>query len=102
MYRIQLNPSGTRHLDIDEKHLHTIERFNLFRDLIDSNGYVDEAVLEKLRQTVRGLILAQCPGCDELFDLCVDVLYHDRMKNYGLHRLILLYVDWKDQQSQDN
>lgn len=102
MYRIQLNASGTRHLDIDEKHLRTIERFDLFRDLADSNGNVDEDSLEKLRHTVRGLILGQCLGCDELFDLCVDVLYHEKMKSYGLHRLILLFIDWKKQQGDGN
>ena len=44
MYKIQSNQSGTRSIDISEKHLETIEKHQLFRDLIDSNGFVDEQV----------------------------------------------------------
>ncbi len=95
MHRIALNASGTRSLEVSDKHLATIDQFNLFQDLIDSHGYIDETVLEKLRLTVRGLILSQCADSDKLFDLCVDVLYHEKMKSYGLHQLILLYIDWK-------
>lgn len=99
MYKIQLNASGTRFLDVDERHLATIERFGLFRDLIASNGYVDEDTLEKLRLTVRSLILSQCEGSEALFDFCVDVLYNERMKSFGLHQLILAYIDWANGQS---
>ena len=49
MYTIQANPSGTRSLEISEENLATIEKYGLFRHLIDSNGIVDESVLEKLR-----------------------------------------------------
>ena len=42
MYKIQTNSSGTRSIEIAEEHLETIEQYQLFRDLIDSNGYVDE------------------------------------------------------------
>ena len=48
MYRIQTNSSGTRSIEITEEHLQTIEDYHFFRDLIDSNGYVDEQVLDKL------------------------------------------------------
>ena len=41
MYKIQSNQSGTRSIDISEKHLETIEKHQLFRDLVDSNGFVD-------------------------------------------------------------
>lgn len=102
MYTIPLNTTGTRSLTVEDKHLATIDEFNLFRNLIDSNGFVDETVLEKLRLTVRGLILSQCQGCERLFDLCVDVLYHEKMKSYGLHQLILLYIDWKSKKSTEN
>ena len=44
MYKIQTNPSGTRSIDVTEEHLQTIEDYHFFRDLIDSNGYVDEQV----------------------------------------------------------
>ena len=52
MYTIQANPSGTRSLEISEENLATIEKYGLFRHLIDSNGIVDEAVLEKLRLNI--------------------------------------------------
>lgn len=45
--KIQTNSSGTRSIEIHESHLQTIEKYQLFRDLIDSNGYVDEQVLDK-------------------------------------------------------
>ena len=46
MYTIQANPSGTRSLEISEENLATIEKYGLFSHLIDSNGIVDESVLE--------------------------------------------------------
>ena len=49
MYTIQANPSGTRNLEISEENLATIEKYGLFRHLIDSNGIVDETVLDKLK-----------------------------------------------------
>ena len=49
MYTIQANPSGTRTLDVSEENLATIEKYGLFRHLIDSNGIIDEPVLDKLK-----------------------------------------------------
>ena len=49
MYTIQANPSGTRSLEVSEENLATIEKYGLFRHLIDSNGIVDETVLDKLK-----------------------------------------------------
>ena len=40
--KIQTNSSGSRSIEILEEHLQTIEKYQLLRDLIDSNGYVDE------------------------------------------------------------
>lgn len=48
MFTIQANPSGTRSLNISEENLKTIEKYSLFQQLIDSNGIVDESVLENL------------------------------------------------------
>lgn len=45
--KIQTNSSGSRSIEILEEHLQTIEKYQLLRDLIDSNGYVDEQVLDK-------------------------------------------------------
>ena len=56
MYKIQTNQSGTRSIDISDEHLQTIRRHQLFRDLIDSNGYVDETVLDKLKLNVRAIL----------------------------------------------
>ena len=52
MYTIQANPSGTRNLEISEENLATIEKYGLFRHLIDSNGIVDETVLDKLKLNI--------------------------------------------------
>ena len=38
MYTIQANPSGTRSLEVSEENLATIEKYGLFRHLIDSNS----------------------------------------------------------------
>ena len=59
MYTIQANPSGTRSMEISEENLVTIEKYSLFQHLIDSNGIVDEAVLEKLKLNIRSLIASQ-------------------------------------------
>lgn len=98
MYQIQTNMSGTRQMIIKESHLQTIEQYALFRDLIDSNGIVDENVLEKLRLNVLSLVESQEQHA-ELLVLCQEVLFHDRMKAYGLHQLITLYINW--QQTKD-
>ena len=59
MYTIQANPSGTRSMEISKKNLQTIEKYGLFRHLIDSTGIVDEEVLEKLKWNVRSLIASR-------------------------------------------
>ena len=82
MYTIQTNPTGTRTMDISDEHLQTIEKYALFQHLIDSNGIVDESVL---------------------LDLCIDVIYHNNMKAFGLHQLILLYIQWeRDKEARED
>ena len=66
------------------------------RDLIDSNGYVDEQVLDKLKLNIRSLLESQAGVDKELLDLCLDVIYHPNMKAFGLQQLVLLYINWKD------
>ena len=95
--KIQANSSGTRSIEIQETHLQTIEKYLLLRDLIDSNGYVDEQVLDKLKLNVRSLLEAQAGLDKDLLDLCLDVIYHPNMKAYGLQQLVLLYINWKNQ-----
>ena len=94
MYTIQANPSGTRTLEVSEENLATIEKYGLFRHLIDSNGIVDEPVLDKLKLNIRSLIASQEEDCKDLLDLCIDVIYHNNMKAFGLQQLIKLYLDW--------
>ena len=56
MYNIQTNASGTRSMEISEVNLQTIQKYSLFQHLIDSNGIVDESVLDKLKLNIRSLI----------------------------------------------
>ena len=56
MYKIQANQSGTRSIEISDKHLETIDKYQLMRNLVDSNGIIDEVVLDKLKFNVRSLL----------------------------------------------
>jgi hypothetical protein len=96
MYKIQSNASGTRSIEISDDHLQTIDDYQLFRDLIDSNGYVDEQVLDKLKFNIRSMLESDAGKDKRLLDLCLDVIYHANMKAYGLQQLVLLYINWKD------
>lgn len=100
MFTIQANASGTRNINISEEHLQTIEQYSLFQGLIDSNGIIDESVLDKLKFNVRSLLQANETTDAALLALCFDVLYHKDMKALGLHNLIVLFVDWKDKKDQ--
>ncbi len=93
MPKIQLNASGSRMLEITKDNLQTIRKYDLFRDLVDSHGYIDEDVLEKLRLNIRSLIAHSTEDTKDLLDLCIDVIYHDSMKAYGLQNLMKLYAE---------
>ena len=101
MYTIQANPSGTRTMEVSEENLRTIEKYALFRHLIDSNGSVDEAVLDKLKLNIRSLIASQEEDSKDLLDLCIDVIYHNNMKAFGLQQLIKLYLVWFNSQEAE-
>ena len=101
MYKIQPNSSGTRCIEITEDHLQTIEDYQLFRDLIDSNGYVDEQVLDKLKLNIRSMLESEAGRDKRLLDLCLDVIYHNNMKAFGLQQLVLLFINWKNQANDD-
>ena len=47
--KIQANHSGTRSIEVSEKHLETLDKYALLRNLVDSNGIIDELVLDKLK-----------------------------------------------------
>ena len=101
MYTIQANPSGTRTMEVSEENLRTIEKYALFRHLIDSNGIVDEAVLDKLKLNIRSLIASQEEDSKDLLDLFIDVIYHNNMKAFGLQQLIKLYLVWFNSQEAE-
>ena len=101
MYIIQTNASGTRSMEISEENLQTIRKYAFFQHLIDSNGIVDEAVLDKLKLNIRSLIASAEGNCKDLLDLCIDVIYHNNMKAFGLHQLILTYIRWNKEQQEE-
>lgn len=95
MYKIQANNSGTRTIDVSDLHLETIDKYALLKNLVDSNGIIDEEVLDKLKYNVRALLESETGKDKALLDLCLDVIYNNNMKAFGLHQLVLLYIDWK-------
>ena len=101
MAKIQTNASGTRSIEVSNEHLQTIEDYQLFRDLIDSNGYIDEEVLNKLKLNIRSMLESEAGKDKRLLDLCLDVIYHHNMKAYGLQQLVLLFINWKSQVSAE-
>ena len=92
--KIQANASGTRSIEVTEEHLQTIEEYSLLKNLIDSNGFIDEAVLDKLKLNVRSILESQQAADKRLLDLCLDVIYNPNMKALGLHNLVLLYIKY--------
>ena len=97
MYEIQTNAKGTRQMSVSDAQLETIKKYALFEHLVDSNGIIDEMVLEKLRLNARSLIEACPEERKDLVDLCQNVLFHDNMKAFGLSRLVQLYATWTAQ-----
>lgn len=95
--KIQANATGTRCIEVTDDHLATIDKYQLFRNLIDSTGYVDEQVLDKLKFNIRGLLESQEGVDKDLLNLCLDVIYHPNMKAFGLQQLVLLFINWKNQ-----
>ena len=91
MYKIQANQSGTRSIEVSDQHLQTIEKYSLLRDLIDSNGIIDEMVLDKLKFNVRSILESEAGKDKNLLDLCLDVIYN---------KLVLLYIDWKSKNEE--
>lgn len=98
--KIICNLKGSRTLEVEDQHLQTIQKYALFADLLDSNGMVDEDVLEKLRLNVRSLLDSHSEDVN-LLKFCQEILFHDNMKAFGLHQLILLYIEWEAKQQQE-
>ncbi len=102
MYTIQANSSGTRSIKVSEEHLNTIKEYSLFAHLVDSNGIITEEVLDKLKLNVRSLIAHQKEDSKKLLDLCIDVIYHKKMKAYGLQELIKLYKEKQEEEVEND
>ena len=100
MNKIQANASGTRSIEVSDKHLQTLKKYSLLKNLIDSNGIIDEDVLDKLKFYCRSILESQPTVDKELMDLCLDVIYNNNMKAIGLQNLVLLYVDWESKQAE--
>ena len=94
-YKIQTNASGTRSMMISEEHLNAIKKYSLLKNLIDSNGIIDESVLVKLKLNIRSILESEPETNRELLDLCLDVIYNNNMKAFGLNQLVGLYSKWK-------
>jgi hypothetical protein len=58
-------------------------------------------VLEKLKLNIRALLESDAGKDKRLLDLCLDVIYHNNMKAYGLQQLVLLYINWKNRDNDD-
>ena len=85
---------------MSEEHLQTIEGYPLLKNLVDSNGIIDEAVLDKLKLNVRSMLESEAGKDKDLLDLCLDVIYNSNMKAFGLHKLVLLYVEWAQKKEE--
>ena len=100
MYKIQANASGTRSIEVSDLHLETLRKYSLLDSLVDSNGIIDETVLDKLKLNVRSLLESSGISDKNLLDLCLDVIYHANMKSFGLQQLIVLFINWKQQKAE--
>ena len=95
MYKIQANASGTRSIEVRDLHLETLRKYSLLDSLVDSNGIIDETVLDKLKLNVRSLLESSGISDKNLLDLCLDVIYNNNMKAIGLSNLVTLYKEWE-------
>lgn len=83
--------------------MQTIRKYALFNNLMDSNGIVDESVLDKLKLNIRSILEAETGTNKDLLDLCLDVVYNNNMKAFGLNQLVQLFIKWdKENNLGDN
>ena len=92
---------GSRTMAVTEDNLLALEKYNLFADLVDSNGIVDDGVLERLQFNVRSLMQSSSHDVD-LISLAQDIILHPNMKALALHQRILLYIDWQKEKETEN
>lgn len=49
------------------------------------------------------MIASETENSKDLLDLCIDVIYHNNMKAFGLQQLIKLYISWfKKEEEEDD
>ena len=60
-----------------------------------------EPALDKQKTNNFSLIANQEEESKELLDLCIDVIYHNNMKAFGLQQLIKLYLTWLSTQDAE-
>ena len=58
-------------------------------------------MLDKLKLNIRSLLESEAGKDKRLLDLCLDVIYHNNMKAYGLQQLVLLFINWKNRGNDD-
>ena len=80
--------------------METLLKYHLLDHLVDSNGIVDESVLDKLKFNVRSMLSTDAGRDKALLDLCLDVIYHSNMKAFGLGNLISLFKEWEQRQEE--
>ena len=53
---------------------------------------------------MRSILESSASTDNNLLDLCLDVIYNNNMKAFGLHQLVLLYIEWesKRREGEDN
>ncbi len=95
MQQIQLNKNATHFLIIENEDFNIIDKYALFRDLVDSTGFVTEDVLDKLKLNVKSLMTSTIPMPEDLVNFYTNIICHDKMKAFGLKNLIEAYVEWK-------
>ncbi len=103
MKLIQANERGTRSIGVTKQHFRTLKKYSLLKNLVDSNGFIDDSVLEKLQLNLRSLLeSAPKEEQSELMSLAFDVIYNLNMKAFGLHQLILAYVEWEKDNTEES
>ena len=88
MYKIQANASGTRSIEVSDLHLETLCKYSLLDSLVDSNGIIDETVLDKLKLNVRSLLESSGISDKNLLDLCLDVQSRDALQGVGTEQAV--------------
>lgn len=94
MPQIQLNKTATHFLEITDNDFEVIKKYFLFRDLIDSTGYVTDDVLDKLKLNIKPIMTSTQPMPEDLVEFYLNIICHDKMKAFGLKQLIEAYVEW--------